>query len=286
MPGEKYTERELSALNLPGYNSPLTLTMTELVNTDWQPLFNAAVIFIDDSPARRPPQILTAIRTIEGNDTHPNVISTLTRRMYDKQKILELLYETKFTYSAGGILQSHLVSKYLTVAQATPHIRSLHDDSALAFFTRSLFKDKVDLGKIVAAGEGFPGTLSLGPVLLGFAGLPENNAFQPMIVFGGIIKVIDQSIFPIETEDYRKISWSPLLSFTTNVVNKNVKGLIPTATNMETTIAVCVHGQCLATSMLSIENPELLADHLSIPVDRLNKQCGTFQVESAIGPWV
>lgn len=280
MPGPSYTKAQLQALNLPGFTTPLPEQFDPSIftNSDWQPVFNASIISMQKQPGAHAEaaHILTTIRT-KANNTHPDVVSTPTRRIYDKERVKRLVKEGSLqSWNASGQLKSASsgeidTKETLVVAEGKPRPVRMDDTSAVAQMARTLITDKLG-GERFNYYEHFPGIASLGPITIGFAYVGDNAnkepLFEPLMMFGGIINVKDPTIFPAQTIDYRGVGWAPLKDFGRGVSERNVHMLAPSATQ-EDQVFVCAHGQCLAATLSSTRNPHILAEHLSIGEHRL-----------------
>lgn len=274
----RYTEEELYGLaengKLPGFISPAEFGPELFQGTAWQPVHNMAVIKLDEREPLSPTvglSILTAIRNRDANPTHPDVVSTPTRRMVNEQAAALLTEKDASLQPAGR--QAFQLSEVnparpQLIAPFSPNLEPLQRAGVLPTLAGTLLQEKLGLGALEPEERllwNRLGMVSLSKVLAGFSYVSDTEAgvpqYEPIIMFGS---VLSSGLIPLpivsDTNDYRNVSWTPAGEFPKNVQNRNVASLVLASEWDE--VYVCVRGMCLATSAQSVADLEDIRRHM------------------------
>lgn len=257
-----YTEPQLAALaaadKLPGFLDPAQLGPELFEGTAWQPVHNMTVLQLDGSPRTADAHlfVLTGIRTREGNATHPDVVSTPTRRLSAAQAT-ELVGDKAAHLSTVPTFQLGAVDPAApqVIATFAPNLEPLWSGRGLPEQAVALLRAKLGFDRLEETDRklwGGLGKVSLSKVVAGFSYVGDNPAgealYEPIVMFGS---VLSSGVVPLplarETNDYRSMTWAPLGRFAQNVANRDVAGLVMASSWDE--VYACVRGLCLATSV-------------------------------------
>jgi hypothetical protein len=302
MPAPRYTEAELHELNLPGFMEPACLDVDNpygslFKDTQWQPVLNLAVVTEVVTPDDRLDlRVLTAIRRAEANPTHPDVVSTPTQRIVDRDDLKHMLVhaspylDLRPPSLPGEPPLEHLPrpfhlrevnpSQPAVVAEfgPKPHDLITHNTMPLEALSRKLLVDKLGQAAICApeftarlAEKGiYPslGKVSLSRLVAGFSYVSDRERtgepeFEPIVMLGAVMHCTYPLLIPAETNDYRNISWTSLDAFASNVRERNSSNLIWGLSNADQ-IRVCVRGLCLSTSVVTTSADAKLGQHMNL----------------------
>jgi hypothetical protein len=274
----RYTEPELFDLaeagQLPGFMSEASFGPELFEGTAWQPVLNLAIINFFDGEPHSPEAnlgILTAIRTETGNETHPNVVSTPTRRLTREQA--QALIREKDSLRQPTSPETFQLTQInpgnpALAATYQPHLRVLGDSSILPSLAHELLTEKLGLKtlelKSQKVWEGL-GKISLSKVIAGFSHATDRDTgqaeYEPILMIGS---VLSSGRLPLqlasETKDYRNVSWTPVADFAENVRERNVANLVVASQWDE--VYACVRGLCLVTSVEATTDTEDLWQHM------------------------
>jgi hypothetical protein len=261
----RFSQEELHDLaeqgQLPGFLSPATFGPELFEDTAWQPVHNVSIIQLDQGKPYEPSahlSIRTAIRRQETNPTHPDVVSTPTRRM-TTVRAQELIAERMPFVRPSSQHEFELTEvnpqRPQTVASFEPNLTALYHSEILPAVVRELLEAKMGLGDLTGDEQilwNGIGRASLAKVVTGFSYVADSETgdplYEPIVMFGS---VLSSGVFPLplpqETADYRNMTWTPVGEFASNVENRNVAGLVIASEWDE--VYACVRGLCLATSV-------------------------------------
>lgn len=261
----RFNEEDLYNLaeqgQLPGFLSPATFGPELFDDTAWQPVYNASIIQLDRGKPYKPDahlSICTAIRRRETNPTHPDVVSTPTRRMttvHAQELIAERMQFLGLSSPHEFELTEVDPQRPQIAASLEPNVTALYHSERLPVLLRELLETKLGLGKLTRDEQilwtGI-GKASLAKVIAGFSYVADSETgdplYEPIVMFGS---VLSSGAFPLtllrETDDYRNMTWTPVGEFANNVENRNVAGLVIASEWDE--VYACVRGLCLATSV-------------------------------------
>ena len=274
----RFTKHELVELagqgQLPGFLSPAVFGPGLFEDTAWQPVLNASITRIDEGEPYEPGtrlSIITAIRRQETNPTHPNVVSTPTRRMTSddaKNLIIERKNFVRTISATEFELTETNPQRPKTIAFFEPNTTALYHEEILSTLTRQLLESKLGLNDL-SYGEQRAwwgiGKVSLSRVVAGFSYIENTEAgdalFEPIVMFGSVLSTGAMDLpLSAETADYRSITLTPVGQFADNVANRDVAKLVVASEWDE--VYACVRGLCLATSVRATSDLQDLWRHI------------------------
>lgn len=274
----RFTKKELFELaeqgQLPGFLSPATFSSELFENSAWQPVHNTSIIRLEQGEPYKSNAhlfIRTAIRRSETNSTHPNVVSTPTRRMTANQA-KEVVAERERFVRPSSLQQFKLTEvdpqRPQIISSFDPNLTSLYYPDPLPSLTHEMLKSKLGLENL-SYGEqrvwASIGKVSLSRVVAGFSYLEESEAgdslYEPIIMFGSVLSTGAYPLpLPDETADYRNMSWTTVGDFAKNVENRDVAKLVIASEWDE--VYACVRGLCLVTSVRTTSDLQDLWRHM------------------------
>lgn len=288
----RYTQDELGRLayagKLPGYLSTTEFGPHLVDGSAWQPVLNASIMWVDNGLARASDAllyILTTIRRRETNSTHPDVVSTPTKRT-NQHDVRTLLAEKEIFRRPPAhptfMLTDVDPARPVTIASFRPNLQRLAVPSnavetpnkgMLSKLTTGLLAKKLGYEPSGPRELNFIGTLgltSLSKIVLGFSYVDDAKdgaaRFEPIMMIGSVFSTgMVEPVIPTETQDYRNISWTIQGSFANNVAERNVGRLVVASEWDE--VYACVRGLCLATSVESTADLEDIWSHLGYSPD-------------------
>lgn len=270
-----YTEAQLRSLaeegRLPGFLSPAAFG-PELFrpDTNWQPVHNMAVVRLTKGRPYGSDMVLSivnAIRCRETNGTHPDVVSTPTKRMTND--VARALIAEKSRYKREGADYGFTLTEVnparpQVAASFTPNAESLVQHSKLPNLVTELLTAKLGIEALTANEQVLwrhLGKASLSRIVAGFSYVADNEAgealYEPLVMFGSVVSTgVIPLPLPAETAEYRNMTWTPVADFPANVAQRNVAGLVRALPWDE--VYACVRGLCLATSVQSVGSNDIL----------------------------
>jgi hypothetical protein len=274
----KVYDAEFLRAHLPGVSGRET-TLRECLELGslWQPVLQLTIVAdIDGEPC-----VLNGTRRASANRTHPNVVSTPTS-MLPVPLAAAILDDSKGVLKEEApLLLDDVRSDNLRVIA-----RYVEDDrrpvpctvEALPYAVADLLARKLGCGTALehATAEEPVATCSLSMVGGGFSyaadgELDEDGVadplFEPLIMFGVVVRWQAPSVFPQPTESYDGITWTRLADYQEGVRTKRIEAFNPKFAEADyiadaDEITVCVRGLCLQMANSVIESGSV--DQLTI----------------------
>lgn len=274
----RYKQEELVDLaeqgQLPGFLSPTVFGPELFENTAWQPVHNMSIIRLDEGRPYAPDarlSILTAIRRRETNPTHPDVVSTPTRRM-TAATAKELTTERGQFLRPSALQEFELTEinpqRPQTAASLEPNLTALPRSEVLPTLAHELLEAKLGLGDLPHDQQkrwSGIARISLARVVAGFSYVEDSEAgeplYEPIVMFGSVLSTgLSPLSLPHQTAHYRNMTWTSVGDFANNVENRDVAKLVIASEWDE--VYACVRGLCLATSVRATSDLQDLWRHV------------------------
>ncbi|MEU7480715.1 hypothetical protein AB0A63_32405 [Lentzea sp. NPDC042327] len=243
----------------------------------WQPVLQLTIVTDIDGE----PHVLNGTRRASANRTHPNVVSTPTS-MLPVPLASAILDDSKGSLEEElPLLLDEVRSDDLRVVAryAENDVRPVpRTAEALPYAVADLLARKLGCGTALehATAEEPLATCSLSMVGGGFSyaadgdldedGLAE-PLFEPLLMFGVVVRWQDPAVFPERTESYDGIVWTRLPDYQEGVRTKRIEAFNPKFAEPDyiadaDEISVCVRGLCLQTANIIIESGTV--DHRTV----------------------